>query len=224
MSTVTRTRLAGAFGLLSVVGTFAGLAIHGYPDIGASGRQIAHWATTTNQHQFAIGIYVEAVATLLFLGFAAWLWSVARDAEGASGWLATAGFSAAALYVVLALMSNAVWWAVIDSGRRGTDPQTLAIVRDIAQHTFDTANLCLGMFLILTGSVLFTTRALPRLVGATALVFGLGLTVPQTDQLAWIPVFVWIVAVSIYLLVRPHPATKVREAAGVMSASPVGTS
>jgi Domain of unknown function (DUF4386) len=224
MSTVTRTRLAAVFGLLNVVGTFAGLAIHGYPDIGASGRQIAHWATTTNQHQFAIGIYVEAVAILLFLGFAAWLWSVTRDAEGGSGWLATAGFSAAALYVVLALTSNAVWWAVLDSGHRGTNPQTLASIRDIAQHTFDTSNLCLGMFLILGGYVLFSTRALPRLVGATAVVFGLGLMVPQSAMLAMIPVFVWIVAVSIYLLVRPNLATTVREPAGVMSARPVGTS
>jgi hypothetical protein len=224
MSTVIRTRLAAVFGLLSVIGTFAGLAIHGYPDIGASGRQIAHWAATTNQHQFAIGIYIEAVALLLFLGFAAWVSSVARDAEGGYGWLATAGFSAATLYVVLGLMSNAVWWAVLDGGHRGTNPQTLAIVRDVAQHTFDTSTLCFGLFLILGGYVLFTTRALPRPVGATALVFGLGLMVPQTDQLAWIPVFVWIVAVSIYLLVRPHPATKVREPAGVMSASPVGTS
>lgn len=224
MSTVTRTRLAAVFGLLSVAGTFAGLAIHGYPDIGASGRQIAHWASTTNQHQFAIGIYVEAVAMLLFLGFAAWLWSVARDAEGGSGWLATGGFSAAALNVVLGLTSNAVWWAVLDSGHRRTNPQTLAIVRDIAQHTFDASNLCLGMFLILGGYALFSTRALPRLVGAAALVLGLGLMVPQIGQVAMIPVFVWIVAVSVYLLVRPNLATKVSEPAGVMSAKPLGTS
>lgn len=223
MSTATRTRLAGIFGLLSVLGMFAGLAIHGYPDIGASGRQIAHWATTTNQHQFAIGIYVEAVAILLFLGFAAWLRGVARDAEGGSGWLSTAGFSAAALYVGLALASNAVWWAVLDSGRRGTNPQTLAAVRDIAQHTFDASNLCLGMFLIIVGYGLFTTRALPRLAGGTAMLFGLGLMVPQTPQLALIPVFVWIVVVSIYLLVRPALATRVTETAGVRSASPVGT-
>lgn len=224
MSTVTRIRLAAVFGLLSVVGTFAGLAIHGYPDIGASGRQIAHWATTTNQHQFAIGIYVEAVAILLFLGFAAWLWSVARDAEGGSGWLATASFSAAALYAVLALTSNAAWWAVLDSGRRGANSQTLASIRDIAQHTFDTSFLCLGMFLIVTGYVLFATRALPRLVGATAIVMGLGIMVPQLAQLALIPVFVWIVAVSIYLLVRPNLAARVGEPAEVMSTSPLSMS
>jgi len=224
MSTVTRTRLAGIFGLLSVVGTFAGLAIHGYPDIGASGSQIAHWAATTNQHQFAIGIYVEAVAILLFLGFAAWVWSVAHAAEGGSGWLATAGCGAATLHVVRALASNAVWWAVRDSGRRGANPQTLAIVRDIAQHAFDTSSLCLGMFLILGGSVLFTTRALPRLIGATALVLGLGLMVPQAVLVVMIPVYIWIAAVSIYLLVRPNLAVKAGEPVGAMSATPVGIS
>ena len=155
---------------------------------------------------------------------AAWLWSVAHEAEGGSGWLSTAGFSAAALYVVLALASNAVWWAVLDSGQRGTNPQTLATVRDIAQHTFDASNLCLGLFLILGGYVLFTTRALPRLVGATAMVLGLGLIVPQTTQLAGFPVFIWIVAVSIYLLVRPNLVVTVSETAGVIRASPLGTS
>ena len=224
MSTVTRTRLAGIFGLLSVVGTFAGLMIHGYPNIGASGRQIAQWATTTDQHRFAVGIYVEAVAILLLLGFAAWLWSVAHEAEGGSGWLATAAFSAGALYVGLSLTSNAVWWSVLDAGHRGTDAQTLAIVRDIAQHTFDASNLCLGLFFILSGYVLFSTRALPRLVGASAAMLGLGLMIPQASQVVMLPVFVWIVAVSIYLLVRPGLATRLREPSGVMSARPAGTS
>jgi hypothetical protein len=223
MSTVIPTRLAAVFGLLSVIGTFAGLSIHGYPDIGASGPQIAHWAATTNQHQFAVGIFVEAVAILLFLGFAAWFLTVARDDGAGSRLLAITGFSAAALYVLLGVTSNSVWWAVLDGGKRGTNPQTLAIVRDVAQHTFDTSNLCFGMFLILSGYVVLSGRVLPRPFGATAMLFGLGLMVPQAVQPAMILVFVWIVAVSIYLLVRPHAAT-VSEHAGVMSASPAGTS
>lgn len=89
MSTAARNRLAGVFGMISVIGTFAGLAIHGYPDIGANGRQIARWAITTSQHQFAIGIYVEALAIFLFLGFAASPWSVVRAADGDLEWLAT---------------------------------------------------------------------------------------------------------------------------------------
>ena len=224
MSTTTRARLAGAAGLLSVVGTFAGLMIHGYPDIGASGSQIAHWATTTNQHQFAIGIYVEALSILLFLAFAGWLWSVAREAEGGSGWLATTGFAAGALYVCLGLTSNAVWWAVLDAGRRGTDALALAAVRDIAQHSFDTSNLFFGMSLILTGYVLFASRALPRLIGAAAAVCGLGLMVPQTVEMAMIPTFIWIAAVGIYLLVRPGVLSAADRQVGALTATPVGTS
>lgn len=224
MSSTTRARLAGVFGLLSVIGTFGGLAIHGYPDIGASGRQIAHWATTTNQNQFTVGIYVEAIATLLFLGFAAWLWSVAREAEGGSGWLASTGFTAGALYVGLGLLSNAAWWAVLDAGQRGGSPQILAAVRDIAQHSFDSSNLFFGMFLILTGYVLLTTRALPRLISATAILFGIGIMVPQTLLLTMIPTFAWIVAVSIYLLVRPGVAATAVQPASRMSPTPAGTS
>ena len=40
MSTVTRTRVAAALGLLSIVLSAVGLAIHGYPAIGESGKEI----------------------------------------------------------------------------------------------------------------------------------------------------------------------------------------
>jgi len=54
------------------------------------------------------------------------------------------------------------------------------------------------------------------------MVLGLGLMIPQIVMLATIPVFVWIVAVSIYMLIRPNLATEVSEPAGVMSARPAG--
>jgi hypothetical protein len=82
---VTRTRAAAALGLLSMIVFFVGFFIHGYPAMGATGKEIVHWATTTDERQFAIGIYVEALGTLLFLLFAAWLRSVARVPTEAPG-------------------------------------------------------------------------------------------------------------------------------------------
>ncbi len=220
---VTRTRAAAAIGLLSVIVSVVGFLIHGYPAIGASGKEIAHWAATTNQQQFAIGIYVEALGILLFLVFAAWLWTVARDAEGGSGWLSTAGFSAAALHVGLSLVSNAIWWAVLDAGHRGTNPQTLAAVRDITQHAFDTSLLFGGVFFVLTGYVLLRTRALPRWVGVVTAVSGLMLLIPPV-QIAGGLVWVWPVVVGLYLLVRPSAVASAREpSATAVSPTPVGT-
>jgi hypothetical protein len=208
---VTRTRVAAAFGLLSVFTIFAGFFIHSYPAIGASGKEIVHWATITNQRQFAIGIYIEHLGFLLLLLFAAWLWTVARDAEGGSGWLSTAGFGAAVLYVGAGLVSNGVWWAVLDGGRHGTSPQTLTTIRDIAQHIYDLSLLLPAAFLILTGYVLFRTRALPRLIGGAAVPIGVSILIPPIANGMHTFFFLWMVAVSLYLLVRPGAVATVSE-------------
>lgn len=194
-------RIAAALGLLSVVLIFAGFVVHGYPDIGASGSQVAHWAVATDPRQFAIGVYIEQIGWLLFLAFAAWLWSVLREAGGGAGWLATAGFSAAVLYS--APIGNGVWWAVLDAGRRGTSPQTLVVVRDVAQHLFDLSLLLPAMFLLLTGAALLQTRVLPRPLGAAAVLIGAGSLIPPIGNgIAGLCLFLWIVVVSLYVLVR----------------------
>jgi hypothetical protein len=211
-------RIAAALGLLSVVLIFAGFVVHGYPDIGATGSQIAHWAVATDPRQFAVGVYIEQIGWLLFLAFAAWLWSVVRAAERGDGWLAAAGFSAAVLYS--APIGNGVWWAVLDAGRRGTSPQTLVVVRDVAQHLFDLSLLLPAMFLLLTGAALVRTRALPRPLGAVALLIGAGFLIPPiANGIMGLGLFLWIVAVSLYVLV--HPVTMVR--ASSTGAAPLAT-
>jgi hypothetical protein len=211
MSDTTRTRVAAALGLLSIILSLVGFVIHGYPATGASGKEIAHWATTTDGQRFAFGIYVEALGLLLFLLFAPWLWSVARGAEDGSDWLATAGFGAATLYVGIGIMDNGIWSSLLDGARHGTDLQTLASIRDIAVYIFQGTLLFVGLFLVSTGYVLFHSRALPRWVGATAAVIGLGLLVPPladfTSPLLWL----WTVVVSLYLLARPSTVATVRE-------------
>jgi hypothetical protein len=209
-STMIRTRIAAAVGLLSVVLSVVGFLIHGYPDVGAGGRALAHWAATRDQQQFAIGLYIEALGALLFLVFVAWLWSVTRDAEGGSGWLSTAGFAAGALYVV-SIIDNGIWWALLDAGRRGTAPQTLAAIRDVAQHIFDTSLLFGGVSLLLIAYVLFRTAALPRWVGAVTAVLGLLMLVPPIE-FGGLVVWVWPVVLGVYLLIRPGVVAETREA------------
>lgn len=194
------TRLAAGCGLLSVAVSIAGFALHGYPAIGAAGTEIAHWAKTTDPQQFAVGIYLEAVGTLLFLPFAVWLWGLCR-AEGGSGWISTTGFGAAVLYVG-AIIDNGIWWGVFDAGRRGTNPQTLAAMRDIAQHVFDTSLLFYGAFLLTTGAVLIATRALPRWLGGMTVLCGLLAFIPAA-QIGGLTEWVWPVVVGLCLLIRP---------------------
>ena len=217
MSNATRTRVAAALGLFSIILSLAGVVLHGYPAMGASGKEIVEWATTTNQQQFGVGIYIEALGTLSFLPFAAWLYTVARGAEEGLGWLATAGFGAAVLYLGISVMDNGIWSSLLDGASHGTDPQTLASIRDIAEYVFHGTLLFGGMFFVPTGYVLFRTRALPRWVGASAVVIGLGLLVPPLAVITALLVWVWTVVVSLYLLVRPRAVATVREPFGAMA-------
>ena len=211
MPDITRTRVAAALGLLSIILSLVGFVIHGYPAMGASGKEILHWATTTDGQRFAIGIYVEALGYLLFLPFAAWLWSVARGAEDGWGWLATAGFGAATLYVGISVMDNGIWSSLLDGARHGTDPQTLGSIRDIAVYIFLSTYLFAGLFYVSTGYVLFHSQALPRWVGATAAVIGLGLLIPPLAGITSPLLLLWTVVVSLYLLAQPSAVAKARE-------------
>jgi hypothetical protein len=208
---VMRARMAGAFGVLSVLVSIGGFILHGYPAMNASGKELLRWAITTDQQQFTIGIYIETLGTLLFLPFAAWLWSVARDAEGGSGWLSTAGFAAAIMYVG-SIIDNGIWWAVLDAGRDGASIGTLAAIRDVAQHVFDTSLLFGGVFFALTGYVLFSTRAMPRWVGAVIALLGLLMLIPPV-QIGGLVVWVLPVLLGLYLLIRPSAVAMVRKQA-----------
>lgn len=224
MSYVSRTRVAAALGLLSIILSILGLVLHGYPAMGASGKEIADWANATNQQQFGVGIYIEALGTLLFLPFAAWLLSVARSAEEGLSWLATAGFGAAVLYLGISVMDNGVWSSLLDGARHDTDPQTLASIRDIAEYVFHGTLLFGGVFFVCTGYVLFRSRALPRWIGGTAGALGLGLLIPPLAIFTALLVWVWTVLVSLYLLARPRAVATVREpSAGMTGPTAAGT-
>jgi len=217
MSDVSRIRVAATLGLLSIILSLVGFVIHGYPAMGASGNEIVDWATTTNQQQFTIGIYIEALGFLLFLPFAAWLCTVARDAEDGSGWLATAGFGAVTLYVGISVLDNGIWSSLLDGARHGTSPQTLASIRDIAEYIFHGTLLFGGAFFVSTGYVLFRTRALPRWIGGTAVAIGLGLLVPPLAAIMALLVLIWTVVVSLYLLARPGAVATAREPSAAMA-------
>lgn len=211
MSNTIRTRIAAVLGLFSIILSAVGLSIHGYPAIGASGEEVARWAASTNQQQFGVGIYIEALGTLLFMPFAALLCAMARDAEEGLGWLAITGFGAVVLFSGISVMDNGIWSSLLDGARHGTSPQTLASVRDIAEYIFHATLLFGGVFFVLTGYVLFRTRALPRWVGGTAVALGLGLLIPPLAIFTALLVWVWTVLVSLYLLVRPRVVVTARE-------------
>src|SRR5215211_4590048 len=139
MSYVSRTRVATALGLLSIILSVVGVTIHGYPAMDASGKEIVDWATTTSQQQFTIGIYVEALGTLLFLPFAAWLYTVAQR----RAWVGSPPEDS----VPLCSISVSASWTTASGPRYSMVPATVRIRRhwpafEISQSTSSTARSC----------------------------------------------------------------------------------
>ncbi len=201
-------RIGAATGILHVVLGLTGFLIHGYPEIGASPQQLSAWASSTSLARFQAGVYVEALGFLLLIPFAAWLYSLLRGGDRATSWILTTGFAAAVAFVAVTVPINQVWQAMLQGGKQGLDPQMLAVVRDIAQLTFEVSFVFLGLFMLATGVLLLQTRMLGVWAGGSAVLIGIAALVPPAAQLSSLIFWVWVLTISIYLLVRPRSAER----------------
>ncbi len=197
-------RIGASLGILHVVLGLLGFLIHGYPEIGASPQQLAAWASATAVGRFEAGIYIEALGFLLLVPFAAWLYSLFRRTERATGWVLTAGFGAAVAFVAMTMPINEVWTAMLHGGKRGLDPLVMASIRDIAQLSFEATFVFLGLFMAATALLFFQTRLLPSWVRWGALIIAVAMFVPPLAMNASLLFWLWVLAVSSYLLVRPR--------------------
>lgn len=201
--TQTWARGGAATGVLSIIVATIGFVLHGNPPLGKSGPAIVTWAAGVDQTRFTTGIYVELVGYLLFLVFAAWLWSALRRPGDEAAWLSMAALVGAILSMGISAVADGFWLALLPGVHQGTAPQTLALVREAAEQTFDLSFLFGGLFTLLIGVVILRTRHLPTWSGATALILGVATLVPPIALPASLIWEVWVLVVSIYLLLRP---------------------
>jgi len=200
-----RTRIGPLTGIVCWLIVFAGFFIHGYPNQGASPQELVAWASNTDPNRFAIGIYVEDVGYAVFVFFLAWLCQTLWRAGG-TAWLLALALASGVAWVALSLGVNGVWTAVLDSGRRGLDPQTLAGIRDVAQEMYNSTNLVIGTAMVALGLGSLAAVGVPRWVGWAALAIGVGVALPYVGTLFAFVLMIWSVAVAIRYLVRPAPA------------------
>jgi uncharacterized protein DUF4386 len=206
--TRTWTRLGAAVGLLSIIVATIGFFLHGNPPLGKRGADIVTWAAGVDQSRFAAGIYVELLGYLLFLAFAAWIWSLARAAAPGSTWLGVGSLLAAAVMIAISTTSDGLWLALLDGARGGTSPATLTIVRSGAEHVFEVSFLFGGLFSLLIGAAMLMGQRLPRWMGIAAVVLGVAVLIPPIAQIASLLWELWVAAVSLALLIRPDAATR----------------
>jgi hypothetical protein len=205
------TRAGAAAGLVSLVMTTIGFVLHGNLPTVQSGTDLATWVAHTNDATFWIGIYLELLGYLVFLVFGAWLWSVVYRRTNGLDWLSTAGLVAVGLFIGASSIDDGIWLGLLQSAHHGTEAGVLALVRDLGENVFNVSFMFLGLFAVLVGGVSAWVRSLPRWMGATAAVLGVGCLVPPIALIASILFELWIVVVCLIILVRP--ATAHREAA-----------
>jgi hypothetical protein len=196
-------RLGAASGIATVAIHLIGFAIHGYPKMGASGSELQSWARAASVTQFAIGRYVEAFGILLFVVFAAWVYTLLRRSDRAR-WLALASFGSALVWTAVLTPINEIWFGVLKAGKAGVDPQLLVVIRDLGQDIFNISYLALGFFLLTTGTAAIVSKAIPPLLGWSAAVLGVALFVPALTMPAAILFFLWILVLCGLAITRPY--------------------
>jgi hypothetical protein len=202
------TRAGAAAGLVSLVMTTIGFVLHGNLPTLESGTDLATWVAHTNDATFRTGIYLELLGYLVFLIFGAWLWSVVYRRTNGLDWLSTAGLVAFGLFIGASSIDDGIWLGLLQSARHGTEAGVLTLVRDLGEHVFNVSFLFLGLFVVLVGAVSAWGRSLPRWMGVSAVVLGVGCLVPPLALIASLVFELWIVVVCIAILVRPSTARR----------------
>jgi hypothetical protein len=212
-------RLGAASGLaylvVSAVGN--GMATSGQPGVLASGEEILVWYKANTGPAITVGMGLEWLGFAAFVFFLAYLYGVLRDAEGQGGWLATAALGGGLLTVAVKLASYGSMWALM-TRRDVLSAEAARTLNDLSSGAFFASWFTHGIFLLAVSAVALRTGALPRILGWSGLVLGVGCVVAimaPTAGPAVVPYLLaglWLVAVSVVLLRRvgrePLPATQ----------------
>jgi len=203
-------RIGPAAGLLFFPLLMVGFSIHGYPNIAPTDAQLSKWLAGVDQNTFKLGVYVEALATVLFLPFLAWLFGHVRQGVRDSSLPSLAMLAAGAGWVIATLPINESWVGLVDRAGKGLDIGTAQTVVSINQAWFEMTGILFGFTLLTAGVAIVRGGAMSRWVGWVALVIGVGVvaSVPlgAASTPAQILAFLWFLLVGGFYTLRPGRA------------------
>lgn len=204
-----------AYLVVSAVGN--GLATSGQPGVLASGEELLAWYKANTGPAVTVGIGLEFLGFAAFMFFLAYLYGVLRDAEGQGGWLATAALGGGLVSVAVKLASYGSIWAAM-ARRDVLSAEAARTLTDLNSGAFFASWFTHGIFLVAVSAVVLQTGVLPRILGWSGLVLGVGCIaaiMAPTAGPAVVPYLLsglWLLAVSVVLLRRatrePLPATQ----------------
>jgi len=214
MSEGVLSRIGAAAGVASFVVIFIGFGVHkGLPsDITAAAVQ--SYAQGVSAGQAGLGNYLELLGYLLFLAFATYLYAVARAVSPNDlHWLNVLGFAAATTYVAVSAAAIGGQQVLVELVKAGGDAKTSLGFYILDNETFTMSFEIAALFAVALGSVLLTGGSALRVIGwaaiaAAAVLFVSGMigTISiksPINQVGLLLFEFWVVAASVYFLVRP---------------------
>jgi hypothetical protein len=211
-------RVGGVIGVLSVIVTFVGSSAHGgLPDT-ATEASVRSYIASANAVQTGIGNFLELLGYLLFLVFAAFLYSTLREADAERrSWPALAALTGAIAYVAFAGIGIASQQAMVEWGKAGADAKTT-----LGLYIFDSDSFVLSfefgaLFLAGIGVALLGARGPLRLLAFSALavaivLFAAGLNGAASPGngltiIGFLLFALWTLVAAVYLVIRPIPSS-----------------
>ncbi len=208
MSAPNWDRLGATAGVVYIVLALTGFAIHGYPKQGASSEELRSWIAATDATRFSLGVYIEALGTVLFIPFAAWLSSLLSGPALHQRWLSNTVVGSAVAFVVLTLPINELYLGSLEAGKQGADVGAFATIRPIAVEWYVMTAILFALVFLAAGGLMLRGRALWRWLGWAACAVGVIALVPgrPTYLAAALLSMIWIVILAGWIWIRPmHP-------------------
>lgn len=214
MSSSNLLRFGAFSGIVYVVLELAGLIGAGVASpapfsIFPSLSQASHIAATTTPQGVWIGLGVSVLSVPFFVLFSARLWIALRSAATDVALIATTALIAAGMTVTLWIGSYAVAAALDAGAGKGLDALGALILSYLQDTMVVMSWPPLALFLVAAGAAAARGRSLPAWTSWTAVLIGAATIaaclVPASDlaQMEGFLPYVWIVAASIVLAVRP---------------------
>jgi hypothetical protein len=165
-----------------------------------------------------IGISLELLGFLCFLGFLGSLWSALHRAEGEHGWLAAAALGGGLVSLTIKLASAVPLFAALFGVRHGLDHQFAQTLDDIAEATYYLSLPPLAVLLLASAGLAIGGAALPRWLGWSAVVLAVALLggatagllygVGDEAGLPFLLFLLWALLTSIVLIRRAGTAVR----------------
>lgn len=209
---MTRNRWTGLAGIVFGIGFLALGAVAGStPDPGkadSTARFAKYWSDSAHQSRAVILVVALSYLFLVFLGFAAGLWSRLREVDTGPlpSFALAAGTAAAALLMAGAAVSSATGVAGDRSSGFKADGATAVTLDTLGYGILGPGLMAAAVMAVITGILTLRTRVLP--VWTAWLGFLFGLTAVGSYATAWIGFLVmpvWCLVVGGTLLLRSEP-------------------